>query len=146
MMRVLTTALVVFFSITGVRTSSFAESGWFWQHPLPQGSHLQAAATPGPNIIVAVGFDGTILRSTDGGTSWTLQETGTTAALFAVSFVDANTGWAVGFGIFNSESPISPILHTTDGGASWTHQHSGTIQALRGVSFVDGPDPISWTG
>jgi photosystem II stability/assembly factor-like uncharacterized protein len=44
----------------------------------------------------AVGQGGTILRTVDGGATWTLQSSGTTNFLWAVSFVDASTGTAVG--------------------------------------------------
>ncbi len=56
----------------------------------------------------AVGAEGTILHTTDGGATWTLQSSGTTVPLSGVTFVDANTGWAVGEG--------GTILHTTTGG------------------------------
>src|ERR1700687_2720927 len=49
--------------------------------------------------------------------------------LLGVSFVDANSGTAVG--------DAGTILRTTDGGATWNRQTSGTIYALLGVSFVD---------
>ena len=39
---------------------------------------------------------GTILRTTDGGNEWNGQVSGTTNLLFGLSFVDANTGAAVG--------------------------------------------------
>ena len=77
----------------------------------------------------AVGNDGTILRTTDGGANWTIKSSGTGTTLQAVSFTDANTGTVVGFpGI---------ILHTTDGGDTWTNQISGTSTQLSGVSFTD---------
>jgi photosystem II stability/assembly factor-like uncharacterized protein len=54
-----------------------------------------------------VGAEGTILRTLNGGVTWTPQSSGTTNALVGVSFVDANTGWAVGY---------VAILGTTTGG------------------------------
>ena len=121
---------ILFFGMAALGTSaSFAQSGWFWQNPLPQGNPLLAAAALDANTVVAVGDFGTILRSTDGGASWTLQSSGTTNGLLGVSFVDANTGTAVG--------GSGTILRTDDGGASWTRQSSGTMHSLHGVSFVD---------
>jgi hypothetical protein len=76
-----------------------------------------------------VGDSGNIVRTTDGGTSWTPQSSGTTAGLFGVSFTDANTGTAVGSG--------GTIFRTTDGGTNWTPQSSGTGHSLKGVSFMD---------
>jgi photosynthesis system II assembly factor YCF48-like protein len=77
----------------------------------------------------AVGYDGTIVATTDGGATWTAQTSGTTNTLIWVSFVDANHGWAVG--------EFGTIVATTDGGASWTAQTSGTTNHLYGVFFVD---------
>jgi photosystem II stability/assembly factor-like uncharacterized protein len=58
-----------------------------------------------------------------------LQTSGTTNPLYSVSFVDANTGTAVG--------DSGTILRTADGSTSWTRQTSGTTNHLIGVSFVD---------
>ncbi|MCS7029696.1 MAG: YCF48-related protein, partial [Bacteroidia bacterium] len=76
----------------------------------------------------AVGLGGTILKTTNGGTTWTPQTSGTTQLLYSVHFVNAAIGWAVG----NSGT----ILKTTDGGTTWTPQTSGTIQTLYSVHFV----------
>src|SRR6266851_813998 len=111
-------------------SSSVAQSGWFWQNPLPQGNPLWAVSVFDSDNATVVGASGTILRTTDGGATWMAQTSGTTNNLRGVSFVDANTGTAVGAG--------ETILRTTDGGATWTRQ-AGTRQAydLNGVSFVD---------
>ena len=45
-----------------------------------------------------IGADGTILKTTDGGTNWNHQTSGITNRLNAVYFVDDTTGWAVGAG------------------------------------------------
>jgi photosystem II stability/assembly factor-like uncharacterized protein len=63
------------------------------------------------------------------GPGWFLQCTPTGAYLFAVSFVDADTGTVVG--------GSGTILRTTDGGATWVEQDSGTTNGLHGVSFTD---------
>ena len=76
-----------------------------------------------------VGSRGTILRTTDGGTTWIPQKSSTTQSLLGVSFANANTGTVVGAG--------GTILRTTDGGTTWMPQNSGTTQSLLGVSFAD---------
>src|SRR5260370_26256260 len=86
------------------------DSGWFWQNPLPQGNFLNGVAVTDPNTAVAVGAMGTIIRTTDGGATWTVQSSGTTQHLFGVSFTDANTGTVVG--------DNGTILRTTDGGGT----------------------------
>lgn len=76
----------------------------------------------------AVGDNGTILTTADGGDTWNAQNSGTNQALYDVDFVDASNGWIAG---------NATILATTDGGANWIAQNPGTGQALRDVTFVD---------
>ena len=67
----------------------------------------------------AVGEDGTILATADGGQSWQRQASGTSTWLRAVQFLeDGRRGWAVG--------EDGTILATADGGQSWQPQASGT--------------------
>ncbi|MBM3241900.1 hypothetical protein FJZ31_36985 [Candidatus Poribacteria bacterium] len=64
----------------------------------------------------AVGEDGVIAHTTDGGVTWTPQNSGTTNSLIGVDFVNANEGWIVGGN--------GTILHTINGGATWIpHAH-----------------------
>ena len=67
----------------------------------------------------AVGTDGTIVATRDGGTHWERQTGGTPNLLTSVHFADARTGWAVGQG--------RTIVATRDGGATWAAQASGGI-------------------
>jgi len=69
-----------------------------------------------------VGTPGTrMVRSADGGQSWRLVPTGQSAPLRAITFVDADTGFAVG--------DLGTILATTDGGRSWQVQRRGGERA-----------------
>jgi hypothetical protein len=73
----------VFLTIGSVLTAvSAAQSGWYWQNPLPQGNPLRAVAVVDGKTVISVGDLGTILRTTDGGASWTRQSSGTTAHLY----------------------------------------------------------------
>jgi photosystem II stability/assembly factor-like uncharacterized protein len=77
----------------------------------PSPTYLLGVSFLNPSTATVVGHDsqgGLILRTTDGGVTWTRQSTGTNNFLYGVSFVDSNTGWAVGSG--------GTILHTTTGG------------------------------
>jgi hypothetical protein len=47
---------------------------------------------------IAVGDSGTIIRTGDGGLTWTAQVTGTTNLLYAITFAGADRGFAVGEG------------------------------------------------
>ncbi len=66
----------------------------------------------------AVGFDGTILRTADGGLTWTAQTSGlegSERSLLAVACLSPSTAWVVGHGV---------ALLTTDGGAHWLQSRS----------------------
>ena len=74
---------------------------WYWQNPLPTGNFLSDVYFIDESTGWAVGENGTIVKTTDGGTNWTIQTSGTTYILMGVSFTDANTGTAVG-GLWNN--------------------------------------------
>ena len=85
-----------------------------------------------------VGDSGSIIATTDGGASWSTEDSGYAASdaiLSSVCFVDADHGWAVG-----SDDSAAVIVATTDGGATWNAQDAtgaGDNAWLSSVSFVD---------
>lgn len=86
----------------------------------------------------AVGHWGVIIRTKDGGETWTLQRNDMTVdqPLFSAYFSNAREGWAVGL--------WSLMLHTIDGGATWNTvtlpPPSGSKKADRNLYaiFADG--------
>ena len=100
----------------------------------PATSGLKGVSFPTVDQGWAVGRDGTIVTTANGGTDWTSQTSSTTAHLYGVSFPTADQGCAVG-GI------PSTIVTTANGGTTWTSQTSPTTQALNEVSF---PPQESW--
>src|SRR5438874_8127974 len=79
-------------TITSKLPAGSPASQWHWQNPLPQGNNLRGASFVDANTGTVVGENGTIVRTTDGGNTWTIQASGTTQTLWAVSFTDANHG------------------------------------------------------
>ncbi|GAB1390960.1 MAG: hypothetical protein AMXMBFR78_14130 [Rubrivivax sp.] len=71
-----------------------------------------------------------LLRSSDGGQSWTVPAPAPGARVSDLAFGDARRGWAVG--------EQGAIWATTDGGLNWQAQASGRTQTLRAVSALDG--------
>ncbi|MBI4547715.1 MAG: T9SS type A sorting domain-containing protein [Ignavibacteriae bacterium] len=124
-----------------------ANSGTTWmQAPNGSSDALLAASLTEGNIGLAVGnggdpffsgftHGGTLLRTTNAGATWTSQVTVTTRrTLRSVSFIDVNTGTAVG--------DSGTVLRTTNGGESWVKQLTGTLfeyfgYAYHSVHFVD---------
>ena len=43
---------------------------WFWQNPLPQGNPLTSIKFTDANTGYAVGYYGTIIKTTNGGSNW----------------------------------------------------------------------------
>jgi photosystem II stability/assembly factor-like uncharacterized protein len=86
-LAVLAAAVFATAASAAVRTSS---SGWSWGNPRPQGNNLNAIEFAGARGY-AVGDFGTILRTDDGGTSWSGVRTGLTADLSKLRVVDADT-------------------------------------------------------
>jgi photosystem II stability/assembly factor-like uncharacterized protein len=124
--------LLLFGAILLVQLTSLAQQGWFWQNPLPQGNPLEDIYVFDENTAIAVGGVSTVIKTTDGGTSWNVQHYagGTTERLFSVHFTNNNTGWAVG--------DNGTILKTTNGGTNWNPQTSGMgWRWLHSVHFTD---------
>jgi len=97
---------------------------------------LLALTQNGPRLVV-VGDYGVILLSDDAGGTWRqAAAVATRNMLTAVTFADANRGWAVGHG--------GIVLHTADGGENWALQHAaGADVALLSVWFENASHGIA---
>ena len=72
----------------------------------------------------------TLLKTTDGGTTWSEKTTGETGGLNAIDFHGGNTAWAVG--------GLGDVIHTADGGQTWEKQdHDASYSHMMQVSFID---------
>lgn len=106
-------------------------SGWQWGNPLPQGNTLRAASFAGGSGYAAGDF-GTLLKTTDGGTSWSGLPVGTLQGLSVVQAVDGDTVVAGGGCV---------ARRSTDGGRSFTSVAFASVESscraeLRDLSFV----------
>ena len=107
------------------------DGGYSWAlagQRVPGGENLLAVDFASKTTGWTVGAAGTIAKTTDGGKTWALQDSGTTAFLTGVSFVDRREGWAAGGGA---------MLHTDNGGATWTSQTLPASAWVDRVQFVD---------
>jgi photosystem II stability/assembly factor-like uncharacterized protein len=85
----------------------------------------------------------TIIHTTDGGKTWTKQETGIEGlgSLSSVCFIDGETGVTVGQE-YGTGAPL--ILWTADGGATWSRAMvPGVLGALSDVAFTN--DGAGWS-
>jgi photosystem II stability/assembly factor-like uncharacterized protein len=77
----------------------------------------------------AHGFAATILKTTDGGLTWSEQSAAPAQPLEGIDFVDASQGGAVGDG--------GTVLHTADGGVTWAGQTIATTDDIHSVDFAN---------
>lgn len=92
-----------------------ADQGRTWtQSPTPTRALLTGVSFPDPQHGWAVGHDGVILATDDGGLTWARQDDGQDFATvyLDVHFLDLRRGIAVG--------AYGKFVVTTDGGKSWT--------------------------
>ena len=82
---------------------------------------------------------GIVLKTVDGGLTWTTQMDTLQEALFGVSFVDSSYGFAVGYcySRFASGALGGTIVYTTDGGVNWMSQLNEDLSGFRDVDFID---------
>lgn len=106
-----------------------AQYNWAWQNPLPQGNSLVCVFFLDKNTGWAAGSKGMLLKSTDGGSNWSIQQTGMTKNLGKINFVNQNTGYIL--------SDTSVYYKTTNGGINWSHNTLGGKTNLNDIYFVN---------
>lgn len=116
-MKIISHKLSLLSAILFLTFNSAIAQNLSWQNPLPQGNNLSSVYFPNATTGYIVGDAGTILKTTDAGTSWTTQISGTFNGLTSVCFIGVDTGYAIG--------GSSTILKTTDGGNTWVLQAGG---------------------
>jgi photosystem II stability/assembly factor-like uncharacterized protein len=77
----------------------------------------------------AIGSNGLIIHTTDGGNSWKTVASGKSIQLSAICFSSPDTGWIVG--------ADGVLLATTNGGSSWNTRVSGSSRSLYTIRFFD---------
>ena len=84
----------------------------------------------------AAGEAGTIIRTTDGGDSWEVQNSNVQTFIMDVFFVDKNFGWAL---TLRDEFPFTSILlKTTNGGDEWhVDTFPDSTKLIRTIFFFD---------
>jgi photosystem II stability/assembly factor-like uncharacterized protein len=109
-------------------------SGWLWGNPLPQGNTLRAMQFSGSTGYAAGDF-GTLLKTADGGASWSGLPAGTFSNLTVLQVLDGNTLVAGGGCV---------ARRSTDGGQTFTRIAFTNVESncpaeanLAALSFVN---------
>jgi photosystem II stability/assembly factor-like uncharacterized protein len=101
--------LTWFLSFNLLSNFSFAQD-WI-QETSNTSNNLNGCFFVNKNIGWAVGDNGTIVCTTNGGNTWTIQSSGVSSDLFGAYFLDSLQGYCVG--------RCYTILFTSNGGATW---------------------------
>ena len=123
---------ILTFSLFLFSTVSFAQ----WQ---PQTSEtildLQSVFFTDNENGWAVGAEGIILHTADGGDNWIEQSSGTDFALESVYFNNPDNGWIAGGK--GTTYPTGIILRTVNGGGTWEEMYIDPLYYLNDVYFTD---------
>ncbi|MEM9237177.1 MAG: PKD domain-containing protein, partial [Verrucomicrobiota bacterium] len=109
----------------------FSDDGRNWESAIVPATVELNDVAYGAGIFVAVGDDGTVLRSVDDGETWSLQSVPTVISLDAIAYGD-------GFFVVVADNSV----FTSADGISWTDQSGGvpipSWQSFKDVIFRDG--------
>jgi photosystem II stability/assembly factor-like uncharacterized protein len=86
----------------------------------------------------AVGDEGAVWHTIDGGQSWDRQPTGVRGSLRSVHFLNPYTGWVAGRVERPGGGSGGVLLFTDDGGVKWKPVLLNALPGLNLVRFVDG--------
>ena len=115
---------------SGSNTQSYGPKEYkFKALPAPPINHIYAIHFHDENTGWVAGSYGKLLKTTNGGTSWTEYSTPLSYRIEEVCFVDEDYGWI---------SSYDGIAKTTDGGKTWTKQYTPEEDyETSGVTFVN---------
>ena len=104
-------------------------SAWTTEELILEGNHFRAVSFIDEDNGWLVGQGGNIIRTSDGGNSWTQLPGKTMDDLFDVAFFDTDTGWTVG--------KNGSILYTHNGGQSWRNDlYHYTYETIYSVEYL----------
>lgn len=123
-MKIIISAILLVFTLLNV---CYSQTGWVAQNGNTN-NELRDVQFVNAQTGWAVGFFGTIRKTTNGGLNWITQNTPATQEGFvSCYFANDQTGW-IGGG--NQTLNYSYIYKTTNGGANWTNQYNSSSSGL----------------
>ncbi len=90
----------------------------------------------------AVGDQGYIEHTIDGGQTWEKQWSNTDASLRGLCFINPYTGWVVGRKEIPDGKSVGVVLATTDGGIHWKESNKNELPGLNVVKFFNASEGI----
>ena len=116
-------------SLSHGASAQVAERGWEWQNPKPQGNAISAIRFAADKLHGwAVGADGLILYTTDGGFRWEHQPTRLVNSLNGLYVFDPKHAFAVG--------ARGLVITTRNGGEKWAEAKTPSKDHLNSITFL----------
>jgi photosystem II stability/assembly factor-like uncharacterized protein len=100
------------------QTAAFSQGSWE-RVDVPSGKFFSSVCFTDSLYGWVVGDSGTILHTSDGGTTWSIQQSNTTNDIVSVFFLDRNMGWASSYN-YTTLPYGTLLLKTENGGLDWT--------------------------
>ncbi len=124
---------IIFFTLIFL-ANLFGQSGWINVTPSSTYPILLDVYPINSENVWVVGFEGTILHTTDGGINWIDVPSPVNYDFYNVHFINADTGWIGG-----DNDNATEVLRTTNGGASWEVQNlAGYHWGNYDMQFING--------
>ena len=115
---------------------STTNGGASWQNSSPGNGYLYSITFKDALTGYMTTFSSGIFKSTDAGTSWSLNQSEPASLILSMFFVDANLGFMTGGDSFGIDSS-GVIYKTVNGGNNWSlvyNDHKGMINSVKFVS------------
>ncbi|HEX2788744.1 MAG TPA: YCF48-related protein [Ignavibacteria bacterium] len=117
--------------------SAYAQAGWYWQNPRPQGNQLFSIASLNETKAIAVGGGGAYIETTNSGEKWINKNVNNVLTTKNVTFINGETGF-----LFRDDNKL---LKTTNGGNNWyvVFENGNNIRSIKFINndiglFLDG--------
>lgn len=99
-----------------------AQKGWQFQNSDLSNNEYGAIYALNKDTVFVIADQGVFIKTYDGGSTWTTENTGFSEQFYDISFLDPETGFCVG--------QNGRIIKTIDGGMNWTLSASGVTKNL----------------
>lgn len=127
-MKIIFTLILLLSSLPSY-SQLFTFNGWTEQNPYPTTRNLFALTFIDNNTGWAFGLEGIVVRTTNGGLSYTPQHTPDTINCYDAFAISDQKVVACG--------STGHIFYTTNGGTLWQQANSNTVRILRSIYFVN---------
>src|SRR5688572_6556069 len=103
-------------------SSSYSQSGWFWQNPLPQGNDLQSVKFINSETGFCAGSLGTVIKTTNFGMNWVFINEYEQVIYRSIYPLNKDTIFICG------DSGI--VKRTFNGGDNWQYLNTGVTNHI----------------